>query len=152
MTVKLKCPIRWNVCCFHVFFLLFFNPFLDLFYLRDLARCLHHTVHHQCRGYHHAVIGDGLDVLDLDHLGLDTQFLDRRFCPILELIALRSTHPQDFNLFHQSLPPSLSDNPAVRHPRYGRKNDDNAAKGYGLFYAHDRPNHHHIGEGEGWPG
>jgi len=84
---------------------LLFNPLLDLFYLWNFPRCLHHSIHHQGGGYHHAVIGDGLDVLDLDYLGLDAQFLDRLFCSILELITLRSVHPQNFNLLHCFLPP-----------------------------------------------
>ena len=124
------------------FYLLFFNPLLDLFYLRDLPCCLHLSIDHQGRGNHHAVIGDGLDVLDLDYLGLDAQFLDRLFCSILELITLRSVHPQNLDLLHQSSPPFLIilyGYPAIGHSGNGRQDDDNATISYGLFYAHDRP-------------
>jgi hypothetical protein len=76
------------------------NPRLDLFYLRYLPHYLHLPLHYQGRDHHHAIIGDGLDVFNLDHFGLNTQFFDRLPRPILELIALRSIHPQNFNLFH----------------------------------------------------
>ena len=84
-----------------------FNPIPDLFHIWNLPCDLHLPIHHQGWGHHHAIIGDGLDVLDLDYLGLDPQFFDRLPRSILELVAFRSTHPQNFNLFHQTLPPFL---------------------------------------------
>ena len=77
-----------------------FNPPFDLFHLGNFSCHLHHPIHHQGRSDQDAIVGDGLDILHLDDFGFDTKFFDRVFSSLRELIALRSPHTQDFNLFH----------------------------------------------------
>jgi hypothetical protein len=72
----------------------------DIFWFGDFSCDLNHSIHHQGRGDHHPVAADLFDVLHLYDLGLDTEFFDRLPGSILELVALGSTHPQNFDLFH----------------------------------------------------
>lgn len=46
-------------------------------------------------------MGDGFDVLDFNHLSVNSQLFDGILSSLRELIAPGSTHPQDFNLFHR---------------------------------------------------
>jgi hypothetical protein len=46
------------------------------------------------------MIGDRLNVLDLDQFSLDSQFFDSIFCSLRELIAFCSTHSENFNFLH----------------------------------------------------
>ena len=68
--------------------------------LWNLSSYLHHSIDNQSRGHQDTIVGDRLNVLHLDHLSVDTQFLDRLLGSLRELIALRSTHSENFDLFH----------------------------------------------------
>jgi hypothetical protein len=77
-----------------------FNPLFDLFQLWNFSRYLYHTIHNQSGGNQHAIIGDGSNILCFNYLSLNTQFFDGLFGSLRELVALRSTHPQNFDLLH----------------------------------------------------
>ena len=76
------------------------DHFLDLFYGGKLPGHFHGSIHHQSRGDHHPVVADSFDVLHLYDFGFNAEFFDRKLGSILELVALGSTHSQDFDLFH----------------------------------------------------
>jgi hypothetical protein len=76
------------------------DHFLDLFHGRKLSGHFHGSIHHQGRGHHHPVAADSFDILDLYDFRFNAEFFDRLFGSILELVALGSTHSQDFDLFH----------------------------------------------------
>jgi len=80
------------------------DHFLDLFHGGKLSGHFHGSIHHQGRGHHHSVTADGFDIFDFNDFRFNAKFFDRLFGSILELIALGSTHPQDFDLFHFSSP------------------------------------------------
>jgi hypothetical protein len=76
------------------------DHFLDLFQGGKLSGHFHGPVHHQSRSHHHPVAADSFDILDLYDFRFNAEFFDRLFGSILELVALGSTHSQDFDLFH----------------------------------------------------
>ena len=80
-----------------------FDPSLDLFNFWNFSRYLHHSVNNQSRSYKHPIIGDGFNVFHLGDLGFNTQLLDCFFSSLLELIAFRSTHSENLDLFHNFL-------------------------------------------------
>jgi hypothetical protein len=80
------------------------DHFLDLFHGEKLSGHFHGSIHHQGRSHHHPVAADGFDILDLNDLRFNAEFFDRLLGSILELIALGSTHSQDFDFFHFSSP------------------------------------------------
>jgi hypothetical protein len=82
------------------FSLLLFDPFLDFFYLGYLAGDLDHSIDHQGRSDHHAIVADGFDVLYFYDFRLDAQFLNCFLRSLRELIAFRSAHSQDLNFLH----------------------------------------------------
>jgi hypothetical protein len=45
-------------------------------------------------------MGDPFDVLNFNHLSINSQLFDGILGSLRKLIALRSPHPQNFNLFH----------------------------------------------------
>jgi hypothetical protein len=73
----------------------------DFFHFRDLSRNFDHAIHNQSWGHKDAVVGDRFDILHLDHLGFNPELFDRLLCSLRELIALRSTHSKNFDLFHR---------------------------------------------------
>jgi hypothetical protein len=77
-----------------------FDPFFDLFYFWDFPRHLYHPIDNQSGCNQHTVIRDRFDVLDLDHLSLNTQFFNCLLGSLRKLIAFGSTHAENFNLFH----------------------------------------------------
>jgi len=80
------------------------EPVFDPFHGGNLPGHFHGSIHHQGRGDHHSIAADLFDVLYLYDLGLDAEFFDRLPSSILELVALGSTHSQDFDPFHLYLP------------------------------------------------
>jgi len=92
--------IRFAEAFFFHGFLSSLDHFLDLFHGGKLSGHLHGSIHHQGRRHHHTVVADGFDILDLNDFCFNADFLDRLPGSILELVALGSTHSQDFNLFH----------------------------------------------------
>jgi hypothetical protein len=79
------------------------DHFFDLFQGRKLSSHFHGSLHYQGRGDHHSVVADLFDVLYLYDLGFNAEFFDRLLGSILELVALGSTHPQDFDFLHANL-------------------------------------------------
>jgi hypothetical protein len=82
-----------------------FDPLFDLIHFGNFSRYLHHSVNNQSRSYQHTIIGNGFDILNLDHLSLNAQFFNCIPSSLRELIAFCSPHPQNFNLFHHVPPP-----------------------------------------------
>jgi hypothetical protein len=76
------------------------DHFLDLFHGGKFPGHFHGSVHHQSRGHHHSVAADGFDILDLNDFRFNAEFFDRLLGSILELVALRSTHSQNFDFLH----------------------------------------------------
>ncbi len=70
----------------------FLQPFLDLFHFWNFSRNFYHTIHNQGRSDQNTIIRDRLDILDLEDLCFDPQFLDSLLRSILELIAFGSAH------------------------------------------------------------
>jgi hypothetical protein len=85
------------------FSLRLFNPFLNFFDFGYFAGDLDHSIHHQSRRHHHPVVADGFDILNFNDFRFNAEFFYRLFGSILELIAFRSTHSQNFDLFHRLL-------------------------------------------------
>jgi hypothetical protein len=79
------------------------DHFLDLFHGRELPGHFHGSLHHQGRGDHHPVAADGFDIFHFYHFRFNAEFFDRLLGSILELVALGSTHSQDFDFFHLPL-------------------------------------------------
>ena len=76
------------------------DHFFNLFHGGKLPGHFYGAIHHQGRGHHHSVAADCFDILDLYDFRLDTQLFYGFLSSLLELIAFRSTHSQDFDLFH----------------------------------------------------
>jgi hypothetical protein len=79
------------------------DPFLDFFHFGDLPRDLDDSIHNQGGSDHDTIAADLFDVLNFNHFRVRTGFFDRFFGSLRELIALGSTHSQNFDLFHLCL-------------------------------------------------
>ena len=77
-----------------------FNPCFDFFQFWNLSRHLHYSINDQGWGHQDAIVRDGFDVLHFDNVGLNAQFFHCVLGSLRELIALRSTHTKNFDLFH----------------------------------------------------
>jgi hypothetical protein len=85
---------------FHGLLLSSLDYFLDLFHGGKLSGHLYGSIYHQGRSHEDPGTGDRFNVLDLEHFRLQTQFFDRLFDSLRELIALGSTHSQHFDFLH----------------------------------------------------
>jgi len=78
-----------------------FNPSFNLFKLWNLPRNLYHPIYDEGRSDEDTIIGDRFDIFHFNHFGVNSKFFDSFFSSLLELIALCSTHTQNFDLlFH----------------------------------------------------
>ena len=80
-----------------------FEPAFDLFDFGNFPGNFDNSINHQSRGKHNPIITDSFDILHLYDFGFNAEFFDRLLGSILELVALGSTHSQNFDLFHRFL-------------------------------------------------
>ena len=86
-----------------LFSLLLLNQFLNLFHPEQLSGGLYLSIYPQGRSHEDSGAGDCFNILDFDHFSIQAQLFDRFLDSLRELVALGSTHPQDFDLFHRLL-------------------------------------------------
>jgi hypothetical protein len=77
-----------------------FDPILDLLYLWQLSRNLHYPIDNQGRCHQYPIIGNGSDILNLNHFGINSKLFHRILGSLRELVALGSPHSENLDLFH----------------------------------------------------